>query len=80
MGDEHDVAIFAAGKRAKESGLAEDSNPYDPNFPHQNESWAAGWAEGEAPVPEPEVKADDATNIEPTGLANDPETEQTAGH
>jgi hypothetical protein len=46
---EFDTAIFTQGVKAKEAGQADDTNPFDPAFPHQFESWAAGYAAGVAP-------------------------------
>jgi hypothetical protein len=78
MAEEHDVAIFAQGKRAKEAGEPEDSNPFSPDFAHQFESWAAGWAEGVAPVVEP-LETDDAPDYQRNKLAKHHKKEQSTG-
>ena len=54
-----DTAIYAQGKRAKEAGETEENNPFEPDFAHQFESWAAGWAAGTAPGIAP-LETDDA--------------------
>lgn len=78
MAEEHDIAIFAQGKRAKESGEPEDSNPFNPDFPHQFESWAAGWAEGVAPVLEGTPR-DETDDNQRARLAKHHKKEQAAG-
>jgi hypothetical protein len=69
MAEEHDTAIFAQGKRAKEAGEPVEANPFDATFTHQFDSWAAGWAEGVAPGTAP-LEADHAQASHRGKLAN----------
>ena len=50
-----DTGIYTQGYNAKAAG-APDENPFSPDFPHQFESWAAGYAAGTAPEPAPDAE------------------------